>query len=218
MKRQSPRGFTLVEMLTVMAVIAILASLILSVNGFVQRKAATSRAEGEIAAMSAQCESYKADNGSYPRSNKTDELDSKDPTKAGNPNSSAFKEANLELYRALSGDAEPKNAPDGKPETKPYFEFKRDQLSGKKGTNGQFTEVYFIMDPFGNPYGYSTAGMAGEEAYQAELSRKPETPRPSTSMGHNTGIDIWSTGGSTSTARDPNTNGPKDVKKWIKNW
>jgi prepilin-type N-terminal cleavage/methylation domain-containing protein len=211
MKRQSPQGFTLVEMLTVMAVIAILASLILSVNGFVQRKAATSRAEGEIAAMSAACETYKADNGSYPRSNRTDELDSK---KNGNPNSAVYKQANLELYRALGGDTGA--VPDGKPETKPYFEFKRDQLSVKKGPDGNPTEVNFIMDPFGNPYGYSTAGMAGEEEYQAVLRSDPTHARAENSKGHNTGIDLWSTGGSTSDAAEGGE--PKDVKKWIKNW
>jgi prepilin-type N-terminal cleavage/methylation domain-containing protein len=213
MRFKSPHGFTLVEMLTVMAVIAVLASLILSVNGFVQRKAATSRAEGELAAMSAACETFRADNGSYPRSNRTDELDSK---KNGNPNSSVYKQANLELYRSLSGDAMPRNTPDGKPETKPYFEFKRDQLSVKKGPQGEVVEVNFVMDPFGNPYGYSTAGMAGEEEYQAALRTNPSAPRPENSRGHNTGIDLWSTGGSTNDAQEAGE--PRDVKKWIKNW
>ena len=213
MRHHSPRGFTLIEMLTVMAVIAILASLILSVNGFVQRKAATSRADGEIAAMSSACEVYKSDNGSYPRSNDTDVLDSK---ASGNPNTADYKKANLELYRALSGDATPASSPDGKAETNPYFPFKRDQLNVRKDANGNILQVNFIQDPFGNPYGYSTAGMAAEQAYQEKVRSSPDAARDSKSKGHNSTIDIWSTGGSVSGSTE---NGePKDVKKWVKNW
>ena len=60
-------AFTLIELLVVMAIIIVLAGLVLSTVGYVQKKGARSRAETEIAAMSAACESYKADNGIYPR-------------------------------------------------------------------------------------------------------------------------------------------------------
>jgi general secretion pathway protein G len=60
------QAFTLIELLVVMAIIAILAGLVLSTAGFVQRKAATSRAEAEIKALEAALESYKADMGDYP--------------------------------------------------------------------------------------------------------------------------------------------------------
>jgi prepilin-type N-terminal cleavage/methylation domain-containing protein len=59
-------GFTLIELLVVIAIIAILAGLVLQTAGFVQRKGATSRAEAEVAALSAALESYKADMGDYP--------------------------------------------------------------------------------------------------------------------------------------------------------
>jgi len=62
------RGFTLIELLVVVAIIAILAGLVLQTAGYVQRKGATSRAEAEIAALSAALESYRADMGEYPRS------------------------------------------------------------------------------------------------------------------------------------------------------
>lgn len=61
-------GFTLIELLVVIAIIAILASLVLSAAHSVQVKGARSRAEGEIAALGAALESYKADNGDYPSS------------------------------------------------------------------------------------------------------------------------------------------------------
>lgn len=59
-------AFTLIELLVVIAIIAILAALVLSTAGYVQKKGATSRAEAEIAALSAALESYKADMGDYP--------------------------------------------------------------------------------------------------------------------------------------------------------
>src|SRR5438067_4348431 len=60
------RAFTIIELLVVITIIIILGSLILSTVGYVQKKGARSRAEAEIAAMSAALESYKADNGIYP--------------------------------------------------------------------------------------------------------------------------------------------------------
>ncbi len=61
-----PYGFTLIELLVVITIIAILAALVLSTAGGIQDKAARSRAQSEIAALSAALESYKADNGDYP--------------------------------------------------------------------------------------------------------------------------------------------------------
>ena len=59
-------AFTLIELIVVTAVIIILTGLVLSTVGYVRKKGARARAETEIAAMSAACESYKADNGIYP--------------------------------------------------------------------------------------------------------------------------------------------------------
>src|SRR5437773_92800 len=71
-------AFTIIELLVVIAIIIILGSLILSTVGYVQKKGVRSRAEAEIAAMSAALESYKADNGIYPRdSASTDQLDAR---------------------------------------------------------------------------------------------------------------------------------------------
>ena len=56
----------MIELLIVITIIAILASLVLAAAGSVQKKGARSRAEAEIAALGAALESYKADNGDYP--------------------------------------------------------------------------------------------------------------------------------------------------------
>ncbi len=62
----SLRAFTLIELLVVIAIIAILAGLLLSTAGYMQEKAARSRAEAEIKAVEAALENYKVDFGSYP--------------------------------------------------------------------------------------------------------------------------------------------------------
>jgi general secretion pathway protein G len=73
---QAPRSlrcrrsaFTLIELLVVIAIIAILAGLTLSTLGYVNTKGAESRAQSEIAALSAALESYKIDLGAFPSNN-----------------------------------------------------------------------------------------------------------------------------------------------------
>ncbi len=104
-------AFTILELLVVITIIIALAGLILATVGYVQKKGARSRAEAEIAAISAALESYKADNGTYPRSADTDnstQAASVDPA-GGNP--ANFLLACRYLYVALSGDS------DGNPTT-----------------------------------------------------------------------------------------------------
>jgi type II secretory pathway pseudopilin PulG len=139
-------AFTVVELLIVMAIILILAGLTLATLSYVQKKGARSRAEAEIAAMSAALENYKADNGIYPRESTTDALD------ARNPIPSAYQPASLYLYNQLAGASNGSRTPI----TKSYFIFKPNQLS----PSDQNHDVTFIRDPFGNSYGYSTAYQA----------------------------------------------------------
>ncbi len=206
-------AFTLIELLVVIAIIIVLAGLILSTVGYVQKKGARARAETEIAAMSAALESYKADNAVYPRpqpvpNSNTDTLDART---MGDPTTANYKTASLVLYRALSGDRNLNrivDVPDesldidgstlGTPLTqlpKSYYTFKANQLSPTDQTQ---TPVDFIRDPFGNSYGYSTANQAD-----------PATPK-----GYNPTFDLWSTAGLTANPVSPDTITPQ----WIKNW
>lgn len=157
-----------------MTIILVLAGLILATSGYVQNKGARSRAEAEIAAISAALENYRADNGIYPRDARTDALKPGDPDRAG------YAPASLCLYGALAG------ATDGsrRPTAKSYFAFKPNQLSPADPSQN----VAFIRDPFGNSYGYSTAGQVNP------------------AEGYNPTFDLWSTAGDANQAR------------WIKNW
>jgi type II secretory pathway pseudopilin PulG len=170
-------AFTLIELIVVTAVIIILTGLVLSTVGYVRKKSARARAETEIAAMSAACESYKADNGIYPRDNTTnqytDTLDARQNFDATQP---VYQHASFYLYTQLSGDSSGNRSPTGKS----YMQFKPNMLL-PPGGNGP---VIAISDPFSNSYGYSTANQAD-----------PVTPK-----GYNPTFDLWSTANST----DPN--------------
>ncbi len=202
-------AFTLIELLVVIAIIIVLAGLVLSTVGYVQKKGARSRAETEIAAMSAACESYKADNGIYPRGNAnlsnttpydTDNLNARTdgdpgttpcPSPCPDPNPpSTYSQTSLYLYKQLSGDSAGNRSPSGKS----YMEFKPKMLL-PSGSTGLVTA---ISDPFGNSYGYSTANQLGDPT-----------------KGYNPTFDLWSTAGLTT---DPQPGADTITPQWIKNW
>src|SRR5437899_8747523 len=135
------RAFTLIELLVVISIIIILAGLMLSTVGYVQKKGARSRAEAEIAAMSAALESYKADNGIYPTDSNTTALK---PNTMGDPTQSTYTNASLSLYKAISGDAD--NDSNRVAETKSYFSFKPIELYPLT----QNQAVTYIRDHFGS--------------------------------------------------------------------
>src|SRR6059058_5515994 len=99
--RRSERGynaFTLIELIVVVGVIIILTGLVLSTVGYARKKGARARAETEIAAMSAACESYKADNSVYPYNPETNTLDARTNL---DPSVAVYQAASLFLYKQL---------------------------------------------------------------------------------------------------------------------
>ena len=197
-------GFTLIELLLVFGIIAVLGALVLSTAGYARKKGARARAETEIAAMSAACENYKADNGVYPRgpasaitigtvtipANATDNLNART---RGNPADTAdptYGETSLYLYTLLSGDITGLRSPTGKS----YMAFKPNMLLPAGGTG----RVTAISDPFGNSYGYSTANVVDP------------------TKGYNPTFDLWSTAG---LSNNPPPSGTDTITpQWIKNW
>jgi type II secretory pathway pseudopilin PulG len=169
-------AFTVLELLVVIAIIIVLAGLILATTGYVQNKGARSRAEAEIAAMSAALESYKADNGIYPRNGDTDTLDPTDQT------STDYLKASQYVYGEVMGDRDFDGQTDSN--VRSYMSFKpasllrSDMSIPPSGSN----KVTAIRDPFGNSYGYSTI-------HQADVEAAKPSPR-----GYNPTFDLWSIG------------------------
>src|SRR6266481_2647437 len=120
-------AFTLIELILVVGIIIVLAGLVLSTVGYARKKGARARAETEIAAMSAACENYKADNGIYPRGQSTSVPASGTPSytvaTSGTDNLNAqvntdstqkiYQDACRYLYEQLSGDTNLDLAVDG---------------------------------------------------------------------------------------------------------
>ncbi len=213
------RAFTLIEMITVIAIIAILSGLVLSISGLVQNKGARAKTEAEIKALSSGLESYKTDFGGYPQNTETDNLE---PRAIGSP--TGYYKASLALYKALSGDMnangkidvsgnDPEKANNYVPD---FFRPARFDSAAREQLNkGAATvSISYIVDPFGYSYGYSTYGLKAEQDYRVALLTDANADRPASDPkkgGYNPTFDLWSTGGGT-------TNSEKDRAKWIKNW
>ena len=184
-------AFTLIELVLVIGIITVLAGLVLSTVGYARKKAALARAESEIAAMSAACENYKADNGVYPSNSDTNNLDART---SGNSSSPSYNLTSLALYNSLFGTTNGSRTPNAG--ARSYFVFKPNMLSPADQTQN----VLFIRDPFGNSYGYSTIQAATGD----------------TTKGYNPTFDLWSTAGLTNS---PPVIPPDPITpQWIKNW
>ena len=177
-------AFTLIELIVVVSIIAVLGALVLSTAGYARKKGARARAETEIAAMSAACENYKADNGVYPANSDTNALNAQtsvDP--------SAYQAASLYLYNALFGATAGSRTPNTG--ARSYFVFKPNMLFPADQTQ----TVQYIQDPFGYSYGYSTIDNP--------VANSNPTP------GYNPTFDLWSTAVGTTT-----NDVPKWIKNW----
>jgi prepilin-type N-terminal cleavage/methylation domain-containing protein len=197
-------SFTLIELLTVMAIIAILAALILAAGNGVMTKGMRNRASAEIQAMSAALEGYKTDNGIYPPTSSsstlltnlaTDVYFSKevDGTQSG---ASGYYQINSEvLYQALSGQTNYADTPLSA--GKSYMSFKPGQLGNTTTAGATSPNATYIKDPWGYSYSYSTGTAASY---------------PFNGTGF---FDLWSTGGVTITKMGTT---PSLTNAWLSNW
>jgi len=203
-------AFTLIEMIMVIAIIAVLAGLILGVYMLVSKQGARARATTDIMELKVALENYRADNGGYPQDpQKTDKLDPRNSADATDISSTGKLAASSKfLYESLTGDTSGTGNV-----TKNYAPgfFKPSRLGGPRVGN-TVNPVQYIMDPFGNPYGYSTAGLLLEQEYRLALTTNPTAARPTQNslgtQGYSSTFDIWSTAGDTQ----------ENSGKWIKSW
>ena len=185
-----PSSFTLIEMMAVIAIIAILAGLILWAGTGVMKVGASSRAQTEIQGMSTGLEGYKVDNGAYPAydmGSSTNYGNMLDPSVAGG----SYQLSSTNLYQALSGQTNFTDPPGG---NKSYFTFKASQVGNPSGG----TCTTYVQDPYGFSYGYNTGGGVNNDV-------------PYNGSGF---FDLWSTGGTTAST----TANPYPTNSWINNW
>ena len=230
-RSSSTFAFTLIEIITAMAIIVILTGLVIQI--FSSRSGpGMSRAQGEISMLSTACESYMADFGRYPTDRIPDGIipgvtDKLKPKDQFIPTASEYVQANIFLYKELTGDKTGSGPdPDGKPEDgEPRYlkEFDTKMLKSDRNASNQITKVKYFQDPWGYPYGYSTAAAREEMLYQQELKKsgnKAVRPPADSSSGFNSAsFDLWSTGGSRPSSQ-PSSNEKKELEwaKWTKNW
>lgn len=225
----STAAFTLIEIITAISIIVILMALVIQISGYVQQRAFKARAEGEIKGLAMACEAYKADNGGYPMDivsggsalGVTDQLS---PKENFNPSDPAYDASNLFLYKEITGDKTgAAGGPDGLPDVgeQRYLNgFDGKMLKVDRDANGKITNVRYFQDPWGYPYGYSTAAGHEEMIYQKNLkSSGASATRPTTSRGFNATYDLWSTTGNKVTSA-PSSDNDKQLQwaKWEKNW
>ena len=213
-------GFTLIELLAVVVIILILAGIVLGLVKFANDKAARAKAETEMAAMSTALESYKTDNGTYPKG----VSDGTTPSITGvlnarldfKPQEDRYKKASAILYRALSGDPGSSSGSSATNFNKVYWNPPETAKSSANTTaliDADGIKSRYFVDPFGNTYGYSTAYDEAQAIQAAGTTTTPIT------VGFNPTFDLWSTSGYGLVKSYPvSASDPNNPSYWIKNW
>jgi len=144
LKVSNLRSFTLIELMAVVAVIAILAGLVLGGAGAVRARAARGQAKTEIAAIEAGLGRYQMDFGSYPNSSGIT------PTGTNYPATpSSYNTAGQALFTNLWGAT---NYAATTTTRRQYLNVKPSMVN----TSG----VNYFIDPWGYAYGYYWSGSS----------------------------------------------------------
>lgn len=170
------KGFTLIEIMVAVAILATLAAMMWEANGWIQSKALKSQAENEIKLLEGALNQVKADNGGALPLGRGDEFSSH------------------VLYRTLNCDEDNNGEPD-KDDTgatrMPYCDLsviktKKDteetvgipvrkaKITGKDGAKRISGKFYLIFDPWGNPYRYRLGFETEDEKGRAGDGINPD--------------------------------------------
>ncbi|CAN5306192.1 hypothetical protein BH23VER1_BH23VER1_33570 [soil metagenome] len=195
-------GFTLLELMVVIAIMGILVALVASTAGYVRRKGNESKALSHIKVMELGLERYKNDWAEYPEPATTRRAN----FGVGSMNVGDA----LMLYQALSGDGSnhianvggtASNGELGEPsDGEVYVDImsKDDRTQNLVGTLGN---EYYAQDPFGHPFLYS----------------RYDPDRPNDTF--NKTFDLYSIGPlEISEFQSGSEKDPEKVAKFIKNW
>ncbi len=134
-------GFTLMELLVVITIIVILASLTMGGLGFMQRNQAVQKCKAQIAMLGTGLEEYKLDFGRYPVANDT--------------GATSDLGSNV-LYRALYWDSDSNGAGIGADPNQRVYLTELDPTSTKQGWSSNIvaSPQNTIRDPWGLDYRY----------------------------------------------------------------
>lgn len=157
-KKQNFRGFTIIEMIAVMAIIAVLMGIILPIMGVAKKRALAAKAKIMIESIGAAIKMYEMDFGDIPP----------DDNAAG----AGFNQKTESLYRCLTI---PWTTAIASIYAGPYIEFKGDVSKGIGVTNVDAPDggLYEIVDPWGNEYYYESNddnGAGGDAPYHNRYS------------------------------------------------
>jgi len=169
-------AFTLVELLVVIALIALLAGLILGAAGGVRAQAARNQAKAEIAGIEAALARFQTENGFFPGALQANPANSLNPAN--------YVRSSRILFTNLLGRTALTNAGTG---NRSFLEPKKNMVMTNSNPN-------YLIDPWGNAYGY----------YWDEVN--------ATSVYNKAAPDVWSTAGQNGTGKQTNR------AKWICNW
>lgn len=190
------RGFTLIEMLVVIAIILILASLSLVVIRVIYQRARRTRALAEMTGLKTAVQMYMADHSAY-------------PPDTGSWNETVFDPRSLHRYLG----SEIKNPVTGKTR-EPYFAMRPKSL-----TDLDADGVGILVDPWGNPYQFDAIHAVLKDGRRV-LSGWPYLPsRPKGRMSRESKIVSFGPDGKSDPAYpfDWNTEHP-DAKDDIRSW
>lgn len=140
-RRRHQAGFTLMELLVVITIIVILASLTMGGLGYMQRNQAVQKCKAQIAMLGTGLEEYKLDFGRYPVAN--------DTGVTGDLGSNV-------LYRALYWDSVNNGSGVGADQNQRVYLAELDPASTKQGwsSNPVASAQNTIRDPWGLDYRY----------------------------------------------------------------
>ncbi|MEM9280781.1 MAG: prepilin-type N-terminal cleavage/methylation domain-containing protein [Verrucomicrobiota bacterium] len=188
----SRRGFSMIELMTVIAIMVILAGILIGALPGIQAKVSRNKVETFMAELSSGLSRYQLDNGLYPQN----------PLNGGERDEVGV-EGSKVLYKHLSGDrggADGSGSPDGfvdEDETIYVQNLSYEQNKESKDPRADsIGSEYFLIDAFGNPIRYlaEPPNVSGD---------KRETYNPT--------YDLWSI-----TDADPKS--PEEQARHITNW
>ncbi|MDB6139607.1 MAG: hypothetical protein JWO94_2679 [Verrucomicrobiaceae bacterium] len=212
-QRRRPAGFTLMELMVVIAIMALLATLTLMGFRYAQVTAMRNRSTAFLKGITSALENYKSEFGEYPR-----------PKKAAQTSVFGQKTYNvggaLMLYQALSGDGDSEidiaggnlGASNGRVEgpevSRVMFKEMPTELWKKDPTG------YVTVDGFGHPFQYAAPNPSIKAQYGASSKSVDNETINST-------YDLWSFGEDDAHTTEISVDARKmDAvsAKWIKNW